>query len=346
MKESALEGLKRPEAARPFRCHHKRVTGAHLIGNLENLLGTSPRLRRFATHKNGVKKTVGAEFSERTRKPVVLGGQRAGQETQTRRQGSPHQNCIEVRGVVKVVDALSLRQGAQGDREPLADVLAPHIRAALAAIGRADSVTIDPHKLGYVPYSSGAFLAAHQQDYTCVQTLAPYLDYDDGGDRGPYTLEGSRSAAGAVATWLTARSLGLDESGYGLLLARTIRQKRKLEDFLKDKLPSAHVTPGCDTNLLCFCIADPGEAVSSTNQRTLRILQRLMEDALYYLSKTAFPIYPGGWVDLFIADWKGRVDTPHLVVLRLSLMNPFFDSSELDVNHIERLVFALAEVAD
>ena len=179
-----------------------------------------------------------------------------------------------------------------------------------------------------------------------MRTLAPYLDYQEGSDRGPYTLEGSRSAGGAVATWLTARSIGLDESGYGLLLARTIRQKRKLEDFLREKLPSARVTPGCDTNLLCFCVADPGEAVSLTNQRTLRILQRLMDRSLYFLSKTAFPIYPGGSMDKFIEGWQGRVDSPQLVVLRLSLMNPFFDSCELDVNHIEHLVFALAELAD
>jgi glutamate/tyrosine decarboxylase-like PLP-dependent enzyme len=239
-----------------------------------------------------------------------------------------------------------LRKDSLHKEEGLEKVLRPHVLAALSSVGRGDSVTIDPHKLGYVPYSSGAFLARQRDDYTCVQTLAPYIDYRNVGDRGPYTLEGSRSAAGAVATWLTARSIGLDQAGYGLLMARTIRQKQKLEEWLLEKLPSAHVYPGCDTNLLCFCVADPGDAVSLSNQRSLRILQRLSSDSTYFLSKTHFPIHETGVTRDFIHSWNGQPDSQELVMLRLSLMNPFFDSTELDVNHIEHLVFALSEMAD
>lgn len=222
---------------------------------------------------------------------------------------------------------------------------------ALGAIGRADSVTLDPHKLGYVPYSSGAFLTARERDYTCVRVLAPYLDYrsDHGrGDRGPYTLEGSRSAAGAVATWLTARAIGLDPDGYGLLLARTIRQKQKLEAWLTGNLSSARVFPACDTNLLCFCLADPDEAVSAINARTLRILDRLSGESRYYLTKTAFPLQGShaGVARSFVAGWNGTVDEDQILVLRACLMNPFFDSAELDVDHIQRLVVSLCEVAD
>src|SRR3546814_85892 len=32
------------------------------------------------------------------------------------------------------------------------------VHAAFAALGRADSVTVDPHKLGYLPYGAGAFV--------------------------------------------------------------------------------------------------------------------------------------------------------------------------------------------
>ena len=229
--------------------------------------------------------------------------------------------------------------------------LSPAATRALRAIGRADSVTLDPHKLGYVPYSSGAFLTARECDYTCVRVLAPYLDYqsDHGrGDRGPYTLEGSRSAAGAVATWLTARAIGLNPEGYGLLLARTIRQKQKLEAWLTGNLSSARVFPACDTNLLCFCLADLEEAVSTINARTLRILERISGESRYYLTKTAFPLH-GSHAHLarrFVASWNGTVDEDQILVLRACLMNPFFDSAELDVDHIQRLVFSLCELAD
>jgi glutamate/tyrosine decarboxylase-like PLP-dependent enzyme len=214
---------------------------------------------------------------------------------------------------------------------------------ALAAIGRCQSVTLDPHKLGYVPYSSGTFLTADRRDYTCVRTLAPYLDSHQ-PDHGPYTLEGSRSAAGAVATWLTSRSIGLDRGGYGLLLARTVRQKQKVEECLLRRLGSARIYPGCDTNLLCFCIADAGEAVSASNGRCLRILDRLCAERLYYLSKTQFPL--DGPAGKFVSTWSARVDVGHLVVLRMCLMNPFFDSGELDVDHVEHLVFSISEFAD
>lgn len=231
-------------------------------------------------------------------------------------------------------------------QEPgLENIFSLPVQRALEAVGRTDSVTIDPHKLGYVPYSSGAFLARCREDYTCVQTLAPYIDYRYQGDRGPYTLEGSRSAAGAVATWLTARSVGLHQAGYGLLMARTIRQKRKLEAWLGEKLPSARVYPGCDTNLLCFCVADSGDPVSLVNARSLRILQRLHDDSTYYLSKTQFPT-GCALTENFLQSWGAQRDAEWLVMLRLSLMNPFFDSQELDVDHIQHLVFALSEVSD
>lgn len=224
---------------------------------------------------------------------------------------------------------------------------------ALDAIGRTDSVTLDPHKLGYVPYSCGTFLARDLRDYTCVRIHAPYLDYKESQqtrlmDRGPYTLEGSRSATGAVATWLTARSIGLDQAGYGLILARTVRQRHKVEAELTGKLTSAYVYPGCDTNLLCFCIADQGEALSATNARTLRVLDRLASESRYYLTKTSFPLDgPHSPVArAFVARWSAEVDATQAVVLRICLMNPFFDSSELDIEHVRHLVFSLAEVAD
>ncbi len=224
---------------------------------------------------------------------------------------------------------------------------------ALEAIGRTDSVTLDPHKLGYVPYSCGTFLARDLRDYTCVRIHAPYLDYKDNQqtrvmDRGPYTLEGSRSATGAVATWLTARSIGLDQAGYGLILARTVRQRHKVESELTERLPSAFIYPGCDTNLLCFCIADRGEQLSLTNARTLRVLERLASESRYYLTKTSFPLQgPHSPVaQTFVSRWSAKVDSAQVLVLRICLMNPFFDSSELDIEHVRHLVFSLAEVAD
>ncbi|NJL24614.1 MAG: hypothetical protein HC902_05215 [Calothrix sp. SM1_5_4] len=36
-------------------------------------------------------------------------------------------------------------------------LMSQDVKSAIGAIGRAHSVTMDPHKMGYVPYSCGAF---------------------------------------------------------------------------------------------------------------------------------------------------------------------------------------------
>ncbi len=254
-----------------------------------------------------------------------------------------------------------LRESPGSAQREVANVLSGPVRAALEAVPRAQSITLDPHKLGYVPYSSGAFLTRDARDYRCVRVLAPYLDYDDPlenprgsqagtdhTDKGPYTLEGSRSAAGAVATWLTARAIGLDQAGYGTLLARTIRQKRRVEDWLTQHLTSTRIYPGCDTNLLCFCIADPGEDTSATNARTRRILSRLATESRYYLTKTEFPIdhNVSDATRAFLSQWSAEIDSAQVLVLRMCLMNPFFDSAELDIEHIRHLVVSISEVSD
>src|SRR3546814_10426673 len=50
----------------------------------------------------------------------------------------------------------------------------PEVHAAFAALGRTDSVTVDPHKLGYLPYGAGAFIC---RDHRAVALLAEAADY-------------------------------------------------------------------------------------------------------------------------------------------------------------------------
>ncbi|MEO8987631.1 MAG: pyridoxal-dependent decarboxylase, partial [Rhodanobacter sp.] len=50
----------------------------------------------------------------------------------------------------------------------------PAVYAAFAALGNTDSVTVDPHKLGYLPYGSGAFIC---RDHRAMALLAERADY-------------------------------------------------------------------------------------------------------------------------------------------------------------------------
>jgi glutamate/tyrosine decarboxylase-like PLP-dependent enzyme len=87
---------------------------------------------------------------------------------------------------------------------------------AIKSYPRAESITIDPHKLGYVPYSCGAFLTKNADAYRVSSFAAPYIQVDDNSPWA-YTLEGSRSGNGACAVWLTANSIGFNYKRMGRL---------------------------------------------------------------------------------------------------------------------------------
>lgn len=219
----------------------------------------------------------------------------------------------------------------------------PSARLALRAVPRATSLTIDPHKLGYVPYASGAILVRDRTDYGVGATPeAPYIDFDQRVDRGPYTLEGSRSAAGAVATWMTAHTMGFHPQGYGLLLDRTTRISRNLEEQLRP-LP-LQLAPGCDTNLVCFSCAREGEALSRSNQRTLAVYEKLSPrgESPFMVSKTTLRRESfGRYMDEWTKTWHAQPDVPEIVLIRMCLMNPFFGSAETHTPFAEALTSEL-----
>ncbi len=225
------------------------------------------------------------------------------------------------------------------------NVLTPESLNALAAISRVTSITLDPHKLGYVPYTSGAFLARNKRDYYfSAFEDAPYINFDETIDRGPYTIEGSRSAAGAVATWMTAKTMGLHPEGYGLLLERTTRIRRDLESKMRDAGLPIQIAPGCDTNVLCFTCARPGESLVASNQRTLEIFETFSpkNNGAFMVSKTSlrWKSYQD-YLDHWTSGWSASRDADEVVLIRMCMMNPFFGSVETNVNYSELFIETL-----
>lgn len=217
------------------------------------------------------------------------------------------------------------------------------LESALRALRTCDSLSIDPHKLGYVPYASGAFLCREKRDYYLQSVNAPYLAFEDPHERGPQTLEGSRSAAGAVATWLTARTIGLDASGYGRILGRTVENRRQLEARLRS-VSGIRVAPGCSTNVLGFSVARSGESLASSNARTLRIRDGLPkgETDPFYVSGTRLQREAyGSFLERHLASWSAQVDDDGLEIIRLVLMNPFFSTKETHVSYGDEFIAKL-----
>lgn len=226
------------------------------------------------------------------------------------------------------------------------DLISESMIGALKSMHKANSITIDPHKLGYVPYSSGAILCKNKREYFYKKTHAPYINFRDAEDRGPQTVEGSRSAAGAVSTWLTARSIGLHRDGYGIILERTIRSRMKLESLFSEASERLRVNPHAETNVLCFCVADKGDPFSVVNSRTRAIYEAFSpeENHDFFVSKTSLGSSDyKAFLDDFTSQWNAVPDAGELSLIRLVLMNPFFDNRETDVYYPEEFISRLMQ---
>ena len=208
-------------------------------------------------------------------------------------------------------------------------VLTPASVAALRAIGRADSVTIDPHKLGYVPYACGAFLTRDTARYAVSAFDAPYLDRPELGDgKWSSTLEGSRSAAGAAAVWLSGRTIGFGPAGMGALLAETVRARQAFEAALSAAVPEVRLLEPADANIVCFSLAAPGESLSSANLRTAALFERIHQSPEFSVSKTTLGADYAAVIARHVEGFGGVVDAPGMVLVRCVFMNPYWAAPE------------------
>ena len=91
--------------------------------------------------------------------------------------------------------------------------------APYAAIARADSVVVDPHKHGLQPYGCGAVLFADPSVGRFYVHDSPYTYFSsDELHLGEISLECSRAGAAAAALWLTLEVLPLTDAGLGQVL--------------------------------------------------------------------------------------------------------------------------------
>lgn len=204
-------------------------------------------------------------------------------------------------------------------------VLDPARRKALRAIGRAQSITIDPHKLGYTPYSCGAFLTRNRQAYQASSFQAPYIDRADADDKWRCTLEGSRSGAGAAAVWLTGKTLGFGPNKFGAIIAAGVTARRQFEKALAEGNPLVRPLHPADTNILCFSLARQGERLSAANARTLKAYEAFQASPEFSVSKTVMVADSyQALIAAHVESYDGVCDCEELALLRCVFMNPFW----------------------
>ncbi len=205
-------------------------------------------------------------------------------------------------------------------------LLSPSLRRALQALRLADTVTIDPHKLGYAPYACGAILTRDETRNAVSSFAAPYIERDE-LDAAPWTttLEGSRPATGAAATWLTGKTLGYGPTGLGAVLSSTIESCRALRVALSAASGQVRPLDPTDTNIFCFSIARSGEALSTANARSAAVQARFTTSPTFSMSRTVLSMQAcPDLITAHVGSYRGRADCDRLVLLRCVLMNPFW----------------------
>ena len=233
---------------------------------------------------------------------------------------------------------------------------------SMVALGWFDSVTIDPHKLGYVPYPAGAMLLRDRRARDLVAVEPPYLAPAAGPSQdtsflGQFILEGSKPGAAAAAVWLSQKVLPLDERGYGYLIERTVIGAHRLYDAIAgaDLAPfRAVMLPRPDLNLVCFAVAHPSlTSLPALNRLNEGIHRQMslgggdqMPDYMITRTRLMHPNYDGAVPPLLPALGVGDAGqwehgTEGLVVLRSTVMDPFLTGDAGGADHVAGYVAAL-----
>jgi glutamate/tyrosine decarboxylase-like PLP-dependent enzyme len=220
------------------------------------------------------------------------------------------------------------------DDEFTNDLTLPTLKR-LRAISQVDSVTMDPHKLGYVPYACGAILVRDDVRYRSREFKAPYL-LAENHSAWASTLEGSRSGAGPTATWLANRTLGLDKNGYGRLLNKGLQARKCFQEMLIRSKNFFTLEPS-DLNILC--VSSRGERLTQINEMNLKMFRTFEQSPNFSVSKTTLSARAYGKLIGAHAQKHGfKVDSDEFVLLRLVMMNPFVISKETEVSYLSELL--------
>ncbi|HVC37596.1 MAG TPA: pyridoxal-dependent decarboxylase, partial [Gammaproteobacteria bacterium] len=248
------------------------------------------------------------------------------------------------------------------------------VYASFEALREVDVVTVDPHKLGYLPYGIGGIVWRDRRILQFLGEYAAYVFDEPSGSSeslGQYILEGSKPGASAAAAWVAHRVLPPDRAHLGRLQCQTIRAT----EYFYDRLPALAarlkgkarllVPFEPDTNLLCLAVNPEGNpSLAAMNRFGRRLYAHLgistgpvqMRD--FFSSHTAVErrmIAPRelarvlNALGIDPASFVDSVDEPQtqsdsLFLLRHTLMNPWLLEPVDGRNYLDRYCDYLEEL--
>ena len=167
--------------------------------------------------------------------------------------------------------------------------LAPSLRDIVAGLEEADSVAVDLHKWGYLPFEVGLALVRHPDAHRA--TFATASSYLDATPRGvvaggfPFADLGVQLSRGfrALKVWMSLKTHGAD--AWGRLVEQNVAQARHLRERIGSE-PRLELLAPVPLNIVCFRFLAPGldgSALDSVNQE---ILIRVQERGIAVPSST------------------------------------------------------------
>ena len=90
-----------------------------------------------------------------------------------------------------------------------------HVEKQLKLFHIADSITFDPHKTGYVPYSCGGIIYKNHKLRDNLSFSAPYIYTGAEPNMAIYGVEGSKPGSAVTSVYLSLAVLPLERSGHG-----------------------------------------------------------------------------------------------------------------------------------
>jgi putative pyridoxal-dependent aspartate 1-decarboxylase len=222
-----------------------------------------------------------------------------------------------------------------------AALIVDEYRSLFRGIERADSVSVDVHKLLYCPMAMGIVVFRNEKDLGLIKQVSQYINRPDSVDTGRFTVEGSRPFA-CLKPWASLKIMGRD--GYRLLFRQATEAtqtfKRVLEKsenfeilnhpelfiinyrflppFLSEKfheweLQKKTLRKGAEIGHLTDRMREINKILNALN---IQLQKSIRQDDTTFVSRTALE--------------STRYRPQRIVVLRAVLINPLINEEILD----------------
>ena len=178
----------------------------------------------------------------------------------------------------------------------------PDVYQSFRALNQADSITVDPHKVGFIPYAAGAICMKDKRIVDLISYHAAYVfeevkessrktDKQQNVLLGSSIMEGSKAGATAAAVWAAHRLVPLNLLGYGKVIAAgvttanwMIEKINASEPFIiDDREFTLAAMPTPDFHMINFMFREKG---NTSLEKQNHLNKRLYELCSYAAGRT------------------------------------------------------------